>query len=106
MVKAIKAAQFADQLRDCIAEWTTQDLPGYFFSITQVTLSPDLGKATVWVDCLDKAQEVAIIGKLQKNRPSYQHRLRQRFTRKILPKLNFEVDNTQEMSARFDDLLK
>ena len=106
MVKAIKAAQLADQLRDYIASWSIQDLAGYLFSITQVTLSPDLFNATVWVDVLNPADEKKILRLLNLRLTTYQRKLRQSLQRQVVPKIYFKLDNGAEINDRFDQLLK
>lgn len=106
MVKAIKAAQLADQIRDSLAEWTSRDLPGYFFSITQVTLTPDLTRATVWVDSLVAKEQSNIINKLNKNVYSYQKELGKKLRRKYVPKISFVPDEREALMKHIDNLLK
>ena len=105
MVKAIKAAKLADQLRDYLASWAIPDLPGYLFSITQVTLTPDLQRAIVWVDVLDASRQATIMKKLNEKAHSYQKRLHATFQRQIVPKIVFKADERPELSDRFDELL-
>ena len=106
MVKAIKAAQLADQIRDYLSLWTTTDLRGYFFSITQVTLSNDLQFATVWVDVLSKEQEKMIMANLDRRLKIYQSKLVHEMQKRVIPYLKFRIDDSQERSERFDQLLK
>lgn len=106
MVKAIKAAQLADQIRDYLATWASQDFPGALFAITQVTLTPDLRQATIWVDVLIPDSEKKIIAELNKKRNSYRHKLAQTFQRRSVPILTFSLDDHESIALQLDALLK
>jgi len=106
MVKAIKAAKLADQIRDYVAAWIVSDLQGTFCSITQVTLSPDLRQATLWVSFLYPDQAPKGMRQLASLLPTYRHRLSQQMQRKILPTLTAKIDNSAELNQQFDELLK
>ena len=105
MVQAIKAAQLADQLRDYLATWTTQDLAGYLFTITQVTLSTDLRQATAWVDILQEKDKTVVMQQLEKKKKTYQNKLHQHLKRHIIPVLHFRYDDQVQLEARFTELL-
>ena len=105
MVKAVKAAQLADQIRDYLAQWSSQDLFGYFFSITQVTLQLDMQSATAWVDVLQPEHTAKVMRELTRRMPTYQHRLQQVLQRRNIPRLTFKIDEQEELSARMDKLL-
>lgn len=89
MEKAIKAARFGDQIRDSIAAWSRQDLPGFFFTIVQVSLTPDLSRATIWVSALDEAELKVIVTKLRHHEREYGHRLRTELGKHVVPMLRF-----------------
>jgi ribosome-binding factor A len=106
MVETIKANKLADQIRDYLSDWTLKDMVGSFFSITQVTLSTDLQEATVWIECLNTLDQTKIFARLQKNRSKYQHNLSLALARRSSPKIIFKIDNSPEILAHFDSLLK
>ena len=106
MVKAVKAAQLADQIRVYLAQWSAQDLFGLFFSITQVTLQTDMQSATAWVDVLRPEDEAKVMRELARNLPTYQRKLQHTLQRRNVPKIGFTIDRQEELSARMDELLK
>jgi ribosome-binding factor A len=106
MDKGIKAARIADQIRDYMAQWTRQDMPQTLFSITQVTLTPDLGKAIIWVEAYKTEETEKLVAALRKKGPYYQHRLITTLKKRAVPELVFEADKTQDLNQRFDELLK
>jgi ribosome-binding factor A len=105
MVQAIKAAQLADQLRDYLAQWTAKDLAGYFFTITYVTLSPDLQRATAWVDVLRPDDTRVVLRRLEKEAPGYQRQLSRTLRRQNIPTIHFALDNRESAAQRIDELL-
>ena len=105
MVKAVKAAQLADPLRDYLAQWSAQDLFGLFFSLTQVTLEPDMQSAVVWVDVLQPDQAAKVMRELSRHLPDYQRRLQRSLQRRNVPRISFKLDDRESLSARMDELL-
>ncbi len=93
MVEAIKAARFADQIRDYVASWSSQDLPGYFFSLTAVTLNPSGTHAVIWVDCYDLNQSKTILSRLSEKAGHYKRRLHQTMQKQHIPDLSFRIDS-------------
>jgi len=106
VVKAVKAAQLADQIRDYLAAWTAQDFLGYFFSVTQITLKPDLSVAIVWIDILRPEESKLIMRKLNQRVSVYQHSLQRSLQRRMIPHLEFRLDDREERNQQFDRLLK
>jgi ribosome-binding factor A len=106
MDKGARAARMADQIRDYIAIWSHEEYSGYIFSITQVTLTPDKGKATVWVEVSDSSQQAAVFAMLRRNAGRFQHRLHKALGKQSGPVLEFELDDNLDLNLRFDELLK
>ena len=104
-LKAVKAAQLADQVRDYIAQWSAQDMPGYLFCVTQVTLSTDLQHAILWVDILQREKQRQILAELGRLAPKYQQRLHREIQRQHLPQISFRLDDRSQVEERFDQLL-
>lgn len=103
---AIRAAQLADQIRDFLAEKVARDFTGYLITITQVTLSPDLQKATVWVTSYVPEEKELILNRLRKEGSRYQRELHRSLRRHHGPKLHFQSDYSVEDGERIDQLLK
>jgi ribosome-binding factor A len=94
MQKGIQAARLADQIRDYLAHWSQADLPGYFFSITQVTFSPSLQDATIWLDILDVTTADRVVSGFNRLLPGYQRRLHQALQKRALPRLHISLEST------------
>lgn len=106
MDKTIKAARLADQIRDYVAVWSQQDLQGYIFSITQVTLSLDLSEAIIWVDITQKEHQKLIFATLKRNEKKYQRKLNKLPSKLAMIKISFRLDESDTFYERFDELLK
>ena len=106
MVKAIKAAQLADQIRDYLAQWSSEDLFVLFYSITQVTLETDMLSATIWVDVLRPEDETKVMRELTHRQGEYQHKLQRVLQRRTIPRITFKLDEGESLGQRMDDLLK
>ncbi len=103
MVQAIRGAQIADQIRDYVAVWSASDLAGIFFTVTMVTIEPNLRHATIWVAHLRDADEKKIMSVLRKNARRYRGMLLQKLQRRHVPELRFEVVRPgQELLAQED----
>ena len=106
MDRAVKAARMADQIRDNMAVWTHQEMPGYIFSISQATLSLDLSEAFVWVEVFDQAKQKEVLQKLNAKRHIFQRKLNAFPGKLALVKIRFRLDDSADLQKRFDDLLK
>ena len=105
MEKGIKAARIVDQVRDYIAEWTHEDLVGYIFSITQVTLSTDMRLATAWVEVYDEKDQQKVLNFLKKNQGKYQRQLNSKAGKLAMLKVQFQADESEKFQKQFDNLL-
>ena len=93
MEQAVRAARLADQIRDYLAEWAARDMPGSFFSITQVTLHTDLSVATAWIDVLRPEEGDTVMRSLEQHLPAYQRRLGRALRRRLVPRLHIRKDD-------------
>ena len=105
MEKGIKAARLADQIRDYLATWTRRDFPGYFFTITQVTLKPDLTMATIWIEVIDPSQLETLLHKLKRKEVPYKHELARTLNRRSSLQLQFLPDSSADIQRQLDQLL-
>jgi ribosome-binding factor A len=106
MDNAIKAARMADQIRDYLAVWSHFAAGSRLFSITQVTLKPDLSQAVVWVQIDNEDSRVPVLAALKKEARTYQQRLLKTLGKRSAPYLHFRLDDRADLGARFDQLLK
>jgi ribosome-binding factor A len=78
-----------------------------FFSISQVVMSPDLSHATVYISCMMRENQGALVDALNKNarfiRGTLGAHLRQL---RIMPLINFRKDTSFDNYAKIDSLLR
>lgn len=103
---AIRAAQLADGIRDFLAKEIARDFTGSLITIMQVTLSPDLQEATVWITTYNQEDRAKTLQKLRSAGREYQRKLHKTLRRHSIPRLIFRPDYTLEDSDRIDQLLK
>lgn len=103
---AIRAAQLADGIRDFLAKEIARDFAGSLITIMQVTLSPDLQEATIWVTTYNQEDRGRILQKLRAAGREYQRKLHKTLRRHSIPRLVFRPDYSVEDSDRIDALLK
>jgi ribosome-binding factor A len=104
--QAIRAAQLADGIRDFLAKEIARDFTGYLITVSQVTLSPDLLDATVWVTTFRAEDKRKVLQKLRTASRGYQRNLHKQLRRHTSPRLRFEADYNVEEGERLDELLK
>lgn len=102
---SIKAAQLADAVRDALALPLQQDHPGCILSITNVTLSDDKSRATVWLRFFPAEQGSKTLASATRKRAHYQRILQSKLPRRMVPQISFALDNSIEESAKLDSLL-
>ncbi|MEI6477893.1 MAG: ribosome-binding factor A [bacterium] len=106
MDRSTRAARLADQIRDYLASWSQQDHPGYIFSLTQVTLTPDRSRATVWVQVSQPDQRDTVLAFLRKDASNYHRKLLKALAKQNAPLLTYKLDDSQALNKLFDQLLQ
>ncbi len=102
----IRATQIADLIRDHLAGWIHRDFTGFFVSVNQITLSPDIKNATAWITVYPENKQTSVLRDLKKNSRKYSSELRKVIQRHNVPVLDFAVDTSAEDEARISELLK
>lgn len=92
----VRATQLADQIRDYLAQWIARDNPGSFVVVTDVTLSEDMQRATVWIS--SPSNEVTVFTHVLNSSKRYQHLLTQNLKRFRVPRLVFALDTAGDVS--------
>ena len=105
MDKGAKAAQLSDHIRDYLAAWIQRDFPGRLVSVAQVQLSPNLQRATVWVECFNVDPKV-LLKELKPKTAGYQHKLTQHMEKRVIPLIRFATGTPRASVSRIDELLK
>jgi ribosome-binding factor A len=102
----IKAAQLADAIRDALAGPIQRQLPGFFVSITSVTLSEDKQRATIWVRTYPTDKTATALKQLEKHQGQLQHALTTSLPRRQLPRITFAIDTSVESEDALSSLLR
>ena len=79
-----------------------------FVTVAAVRVTPDLSIARVYVSVLPDAQKEEVIAIIRENTKSIRQRLgeRVRHQLRIVPNLNFYLDDTAEYAAKMDALFE
>ena len=91
MDKGAKAARLADLLRDYLAGWLKRDYPGRLISVSDIQMSPNGQRATVWLSAFDAPAHEALEDALR-HAGRYQHLLHSALDRRFVPELRFVAD--------------
>jgi len=82
------------------------ELPDVLATVTKVDCSPDLAQAKVWISVLPDAKMGSTIEKLRKRSGLIRSFLKKKVVLKILPKLNFVIDDTEKHAAEIEETLE
>ncbi len=96
---------FREEISKVLRELKDPGLTG-FFTLTDLQLSKDRKKATVYYSILgsDRERENARQA-LARSAPYIKHLLRKRIHIKVIPEVVFEFDSTPQKASRIDKLL-
>ncbi|GAA4833952.1 30S ribosome-binding factor RbfA [Algivirga pacifica] len=81
---------------------------GAFITVTDVTVSPDLGLAKVYLSFLMSKDKEASLEMVKEHGKQIRNLLAQRIRHqaRIIPELNFYIDDTEEKAARIDKIFE
>ncbi|NOZ25207.1 MAG: 30S ribosome-binding factor RbfA [Nitrospirae bacterium] len=103
-----RSKRVGDLLREEIADIVmrrVKDPRLGFLTVTSVEVTDDLKIARVYVSVLKKADTESTLSILSSARGFIRSELRKRVRMKVLPALEFRVDESIEYGARIDELL-
>jgi ribosome-binding factor A len=83
-------------------------LGGAFVTISNVSVSPDLGHVKVYLSLYNNPNKAAIMEQLDAMNKEIRHALSQRLRNSVkkMPEVHFYEDDTLEYVAKMEDLLK
>jgi ribosome-binding factor A len=81
------------------------DVAGRVITVTEVTVSPDLRNATVFVVPLGGGETANLIAGLKRARPHLRHEVARLVQLRLVPDLAFAVDTSFEQASRIAALL-
>ena len=90
-----------EEISKLIARKETEGL----VTVTGIEISPDFRIATVWISVLG-ADGGPVIEKLSKNLPEFQSIINKRLTMKVVPRLRFQEDHSQDYVQKIDKLFR
>ncbi len=98
--------QFREEISDLLRRQVKDPRLGVFITVTQVSVSPDLSHARVFVSVMGSAEEKqgALQG-LDAAAAYIRHELGQRLSLRRTPRLSFRHDDSMEQGAHVLDLL-
>ncbi len=82
------------------------DVAGRGVTVTEVSVSPDLRQATVFVVPLGGGEAGPLLAGLTRVRPFLRRRLAQEVRLRVVPELSFEADTSFDRAERIDQLLR
>ncbi len=98
--------QFREEISDLLLRQVKDPRLGVFITVTQVSVSPDLSHARVFVSVMGSAEEKqgALQG-LDAAAAYIRHEMGQRLSLRRTPRLSFRHDDSMEQGAHILDLL-
>jgi ribosome-binding factor A len=81
------------------------DVAGRVVTVTEVTVSPDLRNATVFVVPLGGGDAQGLMGGLKRARPHFRHELARMVQLRSVPDLSFALDTSFDQASRIEALL-
>jgi ribosome-binding factor A len=81
------------------------DVAGRPVTVTEVTVSPDLRNATVFVVPLGGGDVASLLAGLKRAKPFLRHELARKVQLRLVPDLAFAADTTFDNASRIDALL-
>ena len=95
------------ELADIFQRETSHLFSGVYISVTTVRVSPDLGLAKVYLSLMITKDPKATMAEIKAQTKSIRHLLAQRIKKqvRIIPELQFFLDDTAEYAAKMDKLI-
>lgn len=86
----------------------TKKMQGVFISVTNVRVTPDLGLAYAYLSIFPSEKSGEIVENINNNVKSVRYELGKRVGKqlRVVPELNFHVDDSLDYIERIDQLLK
>lgn len=108
MVKE-RLSRLNNLLQELLSEMIHQEAnfsPHILVTVQEVKTSPDLNQSKVKISVFPSEKAKEVLDYLKKNQRIFQKMLNKKLKTKIVPKLIFQLDFTEEKAARIEKLLK
>lgn len=102
-----KGGQINELLRAELARMIEEhlEIPGILVTVTHVDCSPDLNHAKIMVSVLPEKYTGTILEKLRKYTAEFSKTLLKTTRLRHIPRLNWQIDNTEVKAAEIDKIL-
>lgn len=83
-------------------------IPGTLISVSEVRISPDLSICHAYLSIFPNDRQAALMEQIKEETPAFRGALGNRVSQqlRIIPELNFHLDETIDKMAHIDELLK
>jgi ribosome-binding factor A len=102
------ARQIQKDLAELMQQHRSEWMAGAFVTISNVTITPDLGYVNIYLSLYNNANRTAVLdhinGQNKEIRKALAKRVRHSF--RTIPELRFYEDNTMDYVEKMDDLFK
>jgi ribosome-binding factor A len=102
------ARQIQKDLAELMQQHRSEWMAGAFVTISNVTITPDLGYVNIYLSLYNNANRAAVLdhinGQNKEIRKALAKRVRHSF--RTIPELRFYEDNTMDYVEKMDDLFK
>ena len=102
------ARQIQKDLAELMQQHRSEWMSGAFVTISNVTITPDLGYVNIYLSLYNNANRAAVLdhinGQNKEIRKALAKRVRHSF--RTIPELRFYEDNTMDYVEKMDDLFK
>ncbi|TSC94932.1 MAG: ribosome-binding factor A [Parcubacteria group bacterium Athens1014_10] len=78
---------------------------GSMLTVIRAETTPDLREVKIWLSIFPFEKKKKILQNLKKNKGKIQFLLNKKLTTHPLPKINFEIDDTEKEAEKIDELL-
>ncbi len=110
-VRSVRQLRIGEEIRHALAEILARDmvhdqvLEGCEITVSEVRVSPDVRRATVFVVPLTGANQKAVVSALNRHSAFLRGRLAKGVYLKHVPRLSFDLDRTFDEAEKISSLL-
>ena len=102
-----RVEKIKEVVRSACAEYLATASNGTsLITITDITVTPDLKQATLFVSVYPESSEDSAINFLKRQRPQMRDHLKKRMATRVIPFLEVLIDKGEKNRQRIDELLR
>lgn len=97
-----------DLLRDEVGKILKKELElnDVLVTVVRAEISPTLEHATIWISAFPESRGELVLREINRNIYSLQQMLNKRLVMRPVPKIRFEIDDTEKEAARIEELIE